>query len=179
MTQAAEFGEAWGFIRDFGNRGISERDANDLHHICNVEFAPASKAHVKRIKRARPMITLTVKPREVADPARLAHNRIDQHLRLFKAIGRAQMILNRPAKLISAKPIPVVIAGLLPNYHVPCTIPAAPEPVVQHPALVQRLIHTFATVYGPLTRRQQAEAAFAGATAPDFIVSSTGEIQCV
>lgn len=54
-TQASQFGENFAYVRD-NYKGVSESDARELFHICQVEYLPPSKAHIKRLKRRRPLV---------------------------------------------------------------------------------------------------------------------------
>ena len=68
-TQSAQFGEAYAHVRD-KYVGLGEAEARELFHICQVEYVAPSKAHIKRLKRARPEIVAARKP--IAKPQRPA-----------------------------------------------------------------------------------------------------------
>lgn len=100
MTQAKQFGESWSYIRDFQNRGVSQDDARELLHITRIEFAPPSRAHVKRLKRERPTV-LTLKRRDpLPDAAHVAYNQRDRDakaiVRLLKPDFKTPMATRCP-----------------------------------------------------------------------------------
>lgn len=75
-TQSAQFGEAWGHVRD-NYVGLGEAEARELFHICQVEYMPPSKAHRKRLAKPRPrVIKAHAKPDkpQKAAPIIAAHN---------------------------------------------------------------------------------------------------------
>ena len=73
-TQSAHIGEAWSHCRD-NAKGVSAEDGRELFHITKVEYLPPSKAHIKRLKRARPDVVTSHKRKPIPQVKRRAFNR--------------------------------------------------------------------------------------------------------
>lgn len=174
ITQSRHIGEQWTQVRDNLDRGISRDDARELLHITKIEFQPPSKAHLKRLRRDRPVIVVKSRKPAPDKPQNRALNATRSRALDIVAINnphKAAARLGKTSEMFRTKrpepvpPPPVVIAGLLPNYHVP------PKPKRLEPfyGVAADLIRVMATVYGPLTRRQQADYAFTVAQYGDII----------
>jgi hypothetical protein len=97
MTQAAVIGEVWSHIRDT-QFGETEKSANELRHICRLEFEPPSKAHLKRVKRPRPVV-VTLKPREPDLSARQHYNHVGRDALDIVAILRPNYVALKRGQL--------------------------------------------------------------------------------
>jgi hypothetical protein len=86
QTQSSEFGKLWGVSRDVLNVGVSERDNRELFHITQVEYAPPSKAHLKRLARVRAIVEQRRISAKQPDPVRLEYNERDMFI---KTVARA------------------------------------------------------------------------------------------
>lgn len=97
QTQSSQFGESWAYVRD-NAVGVSANDGRELFHITKVEFLPPSKAHLKRLSRARPISTPIRRKPTPENPSFVALNHrrcLALNILAINSPNKAEIIRNR------------------------------------------------------------------------------------